>query len=110
MAFRMWICRGSDWGSLWNEWASAGDLWGDVAFVGAAFSRYVAGIFFAGEFDWHGGVLACGALGSCCDTLLPDVFASSAAGGVAGQSGEPSSAWRYFFEVRLRGAGGYWSC
>jgi len=27
VAFRVWICCGSDWGSLWNEWASAGDLW-----------------------------------------------------------------------------------
>ena len=83
---------------------------GDATLVGAAFSRDVAGIFFAGEFDWHGGVLAGGALGSCCDTLLLDMFACAAAGGVAGQSGESSSAWRCFFEVRLRGVGGYWSC
>src|ERR1700748_184681 len=106
----MWICRGSYWGSLWNEWASSGDLWSDATLVGATLSRDVAGVFSAGEVDWHCGILVDGAVGACCDTLLPDMFACFAAGSLAGQSCESASAWRCLFKIRIRGARGYWGC
>ena len=72
------------------------------------FRATLQAVFSSGQRDWDGGVLADGALGCCCDTLLPCVFTGSGACGVAGQSGEPSAAWRCFSEVCLRCSGGDW--
>ena len=54
MAAWLWVCCRSAWGRIWDEWASAGDLWGDAPLVGATFSRDAAGLFSAGERDRDG--------------------------------------------------------
>ncbi len=80
----LWFSGGGAGRSVWDEWASAGDLRSDAAVVSAAFSSDAAGILSACERGGDGGLLDGGAVGAGGDALLPGVAGGGASGDLSG--------------------------
>jgi hypothetical protein len=94
--------------SVRNERTAAGDLWGATAVDRTTLSRHVAGIFFAGELNWDGGLLACGTVDARSDPLVPIFVAGHDCGSVHRQSPESTDARRVFLPIPLCRASNDW--
>src|SRR5674476_63678 len=94
------LCRNPR-GSLWIEWATAGNIWIYAPLVSPAFPGNLTRIFFTCELYWNVWILAGRTLGATRYSFLFDFITSGIANDFSWQSSKPSTAWRRFFSIHL---------